>query len=71
MVKNFSVVVHAAWRRCFRHPALLGRERHSLIAGSDNLMPSTLECVRAYCTVGEVFHRFRAVFGVHQEASVI
>ncbi len=39
--------------------------------GSDNLMPPILECVRAYCTVGEVSNRLRTVFGVYQETSVI
>ena len=39
--------------------------------GRDNLMPAILECVRAYCTVGEVSNRLRTVFGVYQEVSVI
>ncbi|MBI1956495.1 MAG: methylmalonyl-CoA mutase family protein [Acidobacteria bacterium] len=38
---------------------------------SANLMPSILDCVRAYLTVGEICHRLRAVFGVYKEPSVI
>jgi len=36
-----------------------------------NLMPAILECVRAYCTVGEICHRLRAVFGVYVESSIL
>jgi methylmalonyl-CoA mutase N-terminal domain/subunit len=32
-----------------------------------NLMPATVECVRAYCTIGEVFAVLRQVFGTYQE----
>ena len=38
--------------------------------GEENMMPSILECVRAYCTVGEICNRLRGVFGVYTEASV-
>jgi methylmalonyl-CoA mutase N-terminal domain/subunit len=30
-------------------------------------MPATVECVRAYCTIGEVFAVLRQVFGTYQE----
>jgi methylmalonyl-CoA mutase N-terminal domain/subunit len=40
-------------------------------AGTENLMPPILECVRTYCTVGEICNRLRAVFGVYQETSVV
>jgi methylmalonyl-CoA mutase N-terminal domain/subunit len=32
-----------------------------------NIMPATVECVRAYVTVGEMFSTLRAVFGEYQE----
>ncbi len=32
-----------------------------------NIMPATVECVRAYATVGEIFTTLRAVFGEYQE----
>jgi len=39
--------------------------------GPVNLMPPILDCVRAYCTVGEICNCLRAVFGVYQESSVV
>ena len=33
----------------------------------DNLMPYTVDCVRAYCTIGEVMGTLREVFGTFQE----
>ena len=39
--------------------------------GKDNLMPSILECVRAYSTLGEICNRLRGVFGVYVETSVL
>ena len=39
--------------------------------GAANTMPAILECVRAYCTVGEICDCFRTVFGTYQETSVI
>lgn len=32
-----------------------------------NIMPATVECVRAYATVGEIFATLRGVFGEYQE----
>jgi methylmalonyl-CoA mutase N-terminal domain/subunit len=32
-----------------------------------NLMPPTVDCVRAYCTIGEVMGTLREVFGTFQE----
>jgi len=32
-----------------------------------NIMPATLECVRAYATIGEIFSTLRAEFGEYQE----
>jgi len=34
---------------------------------AENLMPHTVECVRAYATVGEVMGALRQVFGTYQE----
>jgi methylmalonyl-CoA mutase N-terminal domain/subunit len=39
--------------------------------GSDNLLPSILEAVNAYATVGEISDRLRAAFGVHRELITI
>jgi len=39
----------------------------SAAQGSDNLMPHIIECVRRYCTVGEVADAMREVFGEYQE----
>lgn len=33
----------------------------------ENLMPYTVECVRAYCTVGEIMGALREVFGTFRE----
>jgi methylmalonyl-CoA mutase N-terminal domain/subunit len=39
-------------------------------AGSDNTMPLILDCVRAYCTVGEISDALREVFGTYEETAV-
>jgi methylmalonyl-CoA mutase N-terminal domain/subunit len=39
-------------------------------AGSDNTMPLILDCVRAYCTVGEISDALREIFGTHEETAV-
>jgi len=36
-------------------------------AGSGNVMPATVDCVRAYATIGEVMGTLREVFGTYQE----
>jgi len=36
-------------------------------AGDDNLVPPILDAVEAYCTLGEIAHAMREVFGVHRE----
>ena len=38
---------------------------------SENLMPRILDCVRAYCTLGEISNRLRGVFGVYVESSIL
>jgi methylmalonyl-CoA mutase N-terminal domain/subunit len=39
-------------------------------AGSENTMPLILDCVRAYCTVGEISDAMRDVFGTYEEPAV-
>jgi methylmalonyl-CoA mutase, N-terminal domain len=39
-------------------------------AGDANTMPLILDCVRAYCTVGEISDAFREVFGGYEEPAV-
>ncbi|MGE0639200.1 MAG: methylmalonyl-CoA mutase [Thermoanaerobaculia bacterium] len=39
-------------------------------AGTDNTMPLILDCVRAYCTVGEISDALRDVFGTYEEPAV-
>ena len=39
-------------------------------AGTENTMPLTLDCVKAYCTVGEVSDALRDVFGTYEEPAV-
>jgi methylmalonyl-CoA mutase N-terminal domain/subunit len=36
-------------------------------AGSENLMPRVLDCVRAYATLGEMCGELRGVYGVYKE----
>jgi methylmalonyl-CoA mutase N-terminal domain/subunit len=36
-------------------------------AGTENLMPYILDCVRAYCTVGEMTKVFKSIFGEFKE----
>jgi methylmalonyl-CoA mutase N-terminal domain/subunit len=50
-----------AVRRC------LDRLRDVAARPDENIMPATVECARAYCTIGEVFDALRDVFGVFQE----
>lgn len=39
--------------------------------GNENMMPAILNCVRAYCTLGEMCDVLREVFGVYQQDTVI
>ncbi|MCU0494064.1 MAG: methylmalonyl-CoA mutase family protein [Chloroflexaceae bacterium] len=69
-----------------RHMARLNRVRHerdqalaaqrldelrAALEGDANTMPALLNCVRAYCTVGEMCDVMREVFGVYQETMVV
>ncbi len=46
-------------------------ELRAAAQGDENTMPAILECVRAYCTVGEMCDVLREVFGVYQETTVV
>ncbi|WP_287905632.1 methylmalonyl-CoA mutase, partial [Chloroflexus sp.] len=46
-------------------------ELRAAAQGSDNMMPAILNCVRAYCTLGEMCDVLREVFGVYQQDTVI
>jgi methylmalonyl-CoA mutase, N-terminal domain len=39
--------------------------------GAENLLPRILACVEAYCTVGEISHRLRRVWGEYREAVTV
>ena len=45
----------------------LTRLRDAAAGGTENLMPPTLDCVRAYATIGEVMSTLREVFGTYRE----
>ncbi|MDR0359698.1 MAG: methylmalonyl-CoA mutase family protein [bacterium] len=45
----------------------LARLREAASGGAENLMPPTVECVRAYATVGEIMGCLRDVYGTFQE----
>lgn len=45
----------------------LARLREAASSGTENLMPPTVECVRAYASVGEIMGCLRDVFGTFQE----
>lgn len=46
-------------------------ELRSAAENNVNTMPAILNCVRAYCTMGEMCDVFREVFGVYQETMVV
>ena len=39
--------------------------------GTENLLPSILDCVEAQATVGEISNRFRSVWGEYKETSTV
>jgi methylmalonyl-CoA mutase N-terminal domain/subunit len=43
---------------------------YSKSEGEENLMPYIIECVRAYCTLGEITDVFREVFGEYKEEPI-
>ena len=46
---------------------MLATLRDKAANSSENLMPAIMECVRGYCTVGEMSNVFREVFGEFKE----
>ncbi len=60
--------------RCERDQELVSRRLAELrvaAQGNENMMPAILNCVRAYCTLGEMCDVLREVFGVYQQDTVI
>ncbi|HEY4574042.1 MAG TPA: methylmalonyl-CoA mutase family protein [Thermoanaerobaculia bacterium] len=56
-----------------RDPGSVARTLDALkrgAAGSENTMPLILDCVKAYCTVGEISDALRDVFGTYEEPAV-
>jgi methylmalonyl-CoA mutase N-terminal domain/subunit len=56
-----------------RDPGAVARALDALkkgAAGSENTMPLILDCVKAYCTVGEISDALRDVFGTYEEPAV-
>jgi len=52
-----------------RNNELVGKKLkilHKTAAGSSNLMPAIIECVRSRCTLGEISDQLRDVFGEYQ-----
>ena len=54
----------AAVERALGHLDRAGR-------GSENLVPRILDCVKSDVTVGEIFHRLRAIFGEYEESITV
>jgi methylmalonyl-CoA mutase N-terminal domain/subunit len=50
--------------------AKLLRELQDVARSDENLMPITIECVKAYATEGEIVNALREVFGVYREPIV-
>lgn len=46
-------------------------ELRKAAVGKKNVMPSLLECVRAYATMAEMVKVFKDVYGIHHEASFL
>jgi methylmalonyl-CoA mutase N-terminal domain/subunit len=56
-----------------RDPGAVGRTLDVLkkgAAGTENTMPLILDCVKAYCTVGEISDALRDVYGTYEEPAV-
>jgi methylmalonyl-CoA mutase N-terminal domain/subunit len=56
-----------------RDAGAVGRTLEALkrgAAGEENTMPLILECVKGYCTVGEISDALRDVFGTYEEPAV-
>jgi methylmalonyl-CoA mutase N-terminal domain/subunit len=46
------------------------RQLQEVARSDDNLMPMTLECVRAHASVGEIVTALKDVFGLYREPIV-
>ncbi len=46
------------------------KELESVAKGKENIMPPILECVRAYCTLGEICRTLKEVFGEYREKPI-
>jgi methylmalonyl-CoA mutase N-terminal domain/subunit len=56
-----------------RDPGAVSRTLDALkkgAAGTENTMPLILDCVKAYCTVGEISDALRDVYGTYEEPAV-
>ena len=56
-----------------RDPGAVGRTLDALkkgASGTENTMPLILDCVKAYCTVGEISDALRDVYGTYEEPAV-
>ncbi len=47
------------------------RDLEQACRGDTNVMPSLIDAVKAYCTLGEVTDVMRDVFGIYQEPLVV
>ena len=59
--------------RARRDAGAVGRTLDALrrgAEGTENTMPLLLDCVRAYCTVGEISDALREVYGCYEEPAV-
>ena len=43
----------------------------SICRKNDNVLPAIIECVKAYCTLGEIVDSMKDVFGDWQESAII
>ena len=73
-VANGGVLMHPMLVREGRDPGRVGQALDQLriaCQGSENTMPFILDCVRAYCTLGEICRVFREVFGEYREPVIL
>lgn len=39
-------------------------------SGKDNIMPAILECVKSYCTIGEITDTLKSIYGAYEEKNI-
>ncbi len=77
-VNGLVIDEQASARQCANLRALRDNRNHSLVrknladlkkaaAGSDNILPFILNCVRSYATLGEMCDTLRSIFGEYHE----